>query len=205
MSKGKRIGYIRVSTYMQNPERQLDDIVLDKKFTDYASAASTNRPELTALLDYVREDDTVIVHSMDRLARNVKDLRNVVDELIAKKVKIQFIKENLSFDGEGSAMSNLILTLFGAFAEFERAFIRERQKEGIAIAIRSGKFKGGKKKLNPEKIEILKRELEEGRKSKGRIARELGIGREGLYPYIRELEKQLQRSFIKEVPKCLKK
>jgi len=205
MSKGKIIGYTRVSTYLQNPQRQLEDMALDKKFVDYASAASTDRPELKILLDYVREDDTVVIHSMDRLARNVKDLRRIVDELISKKVKIQFIKENLTFDGEGSAMSNLILSLFGAFAEFEYNFIKERQMEGIAIAKREGKFRGGQRKLNAEKLEILKTELEKGRKSKGTIARELGIGREALYPYIREIEKQLQRSFIKEVPRCLLK
>ncbi len=184
---GKRIGYIRVSTPDQNPDRQIEGISLDKKFVDYASAKSTNRPQLKAMLDFVREDDIVIVHSMDRLARNLKDLKNLVDMLVTKKVQVNFLKENLTFSGENSATSNLVLHLMGAFAEFEYAFIRERQREGIEIAKRKGKFKGTPKKLNQEKIEILKADLLT-RKSKTKIAEELGVSRFTLYRYIAAIE-----------------
>lgn len=182
---GKRIGYIRVSTADQNPERQLENIPLDKKFIDYASAKCTNRPQLQLMIDFVREDDIIIVHSMDRLARNLRDLKDLVDKLVCRKIKVHFVKENLQFTGENSATSNLILNLMGAFAEFEYAFIKERQKEGIEIAKKAGKFKGTKKKLNDEKIEELKKYLQT-RRPKTKIAKDLGISRFTLYRYMKE-------------------
>lgn len=180
---GKRVGYIRVSTVDQNPDRQLEGVALDKKFVDYASAKSCNRPNLQAMLEFVREDDIVIVHSMDRLARNLKDLKALVDGFIARKIHVHFMKENLQFTGENSAASNLVLHLMGAFAEFEYAFIRERQREGVEIAKKKGRFKGREKKLNSEKIEILKSQLLI-RKTKTQIAKDLGISRFTLYRYI---------------------
>ncbi len=180
---GKRIGYIRVSTVDQNPDRQLEGVQLDKKFVDYASAKSTNRPQLQAMLEFVREDDIVIVHSMDRLARNLKDLKALVEDLVAKKIQVIFMKENLQFTGENSAASNLVLHLMGAFAEFEYAFIRERQREGTEIAKRMGRFKGREKKLDAGKIEIMKADLLT-RKTKSQLAKDLGISRFTLYRYI---------------------
>ncbi len=182
---GKRIGYVRVSTTDQNPDRQLENIELDKKFIDYASARCTNRPQLKVMLDFVREDDVVFVHSMDRFARNLKDLRNLVDLLVSKKIQVHFIKENLHFVGSDSPMSNLMLSLMGAFAEFEYAFIKERQKEGVEIAKKQGKFRGGKKKLDESKVEILKKEILT-RKSKSQIAKDLGISRFTLYRYLKK-------------------
>lgn len=186
---GKRIGYIRVSTKDQNPDRQLEGVQLDKKFIDYASAKSMVRPQLEAMLEFVREDDIVIVHSMDRLARNVKDLKTLVDGLLLKKIQVNFIKENLLFKGENSALANLMLHMMGAFAEFEYAFIKERQREGIEIAKKKGKFKGTTKKLNAEKIEVLKQQLLT-RKSKSQIALDLGISRFTLYRYIDKLKEE---------------
>lgn len=84
---GKRIGYIRVSTVEQNPDRQLEKVQLDKKFIDYASAKSQDRPQLQAMLEFAREDDVIIVHSMDRLARNLRDLKELVDELVSRKYR----------------------------------------------------------------------------------------------------------------------
>lgn len=186
---GKRIGYIRVSTVEQNPDRQLESITVDKKFIDYASAKSTNRPQLRSMLEFVREDDVIFVHSMDRLARNLKDLKDLVDELISKKIQVHFLKENLQFSGENSATSNLVLHLMGAFAEFEYAFIRERQREGIEIAKKKGKFKGTTKKLDAAKIEIMKKDLLT-RKTKTQIAIDLGISRFTLYRYMDEIKER---------------
>jgi len=127
--QGHRIGYVRVSSFDQNPERQLEQIQVDKVFTDKASGKDTQRPQLDALLSFVREGDTVVVHSMDRLARNLDDLRRLVQGLTQRGVRIEFVKEHLTFTGEDSPMANLMLSVMGAFAEFERALIRERQRE----------------------------------------------------------------------------
>jgi DNA invertase Pin-like site-specific DNA recombinase len=100
--QGHRIGYVRVSSFDQNPERQLEHVQVDKVFTDKASGKDTRRPQLDALLAFVREGDTVVVHSMDRLARNLDDLRRLVHSLTQRGVRIEFVKESLSFAGEDS-------------------------------------------------------------------------------------------------------
>ena len=130
----QRIGYVRVSSFDQNPERQLENVEVGKVFIDKASGKDTQRPELEALQAFVREGDTVVVHSMDRLARNLDDLRHLVQKLTKRGVRIEFVKESLVFTGEDSPMANLMLSVMGAFAEFERALIRERQREGIDLA-----------------------------------------------------------------------
>ena len=127
--RGQRIGYVRVSSFDQNPERQLDQIQVDKLFTDKASGKDTQRPQLDALLSFAREGDTVVVHSMDRLARNLDDLRRLVQTLTKRGIRIEFVKECLSFTGEDSPMANLLLSVMGAFAEFERALISKRQRK----------------------------------------------------------------------------
>lgn len=186
---GKRVGYIRVSTIDQNPERQLENVQIDKKFIDYASASTIKRPQLEIMLEFVREDDTVIVHSMDRLARSVRDLRKIVDDLVARKINIEFVKERLVFDGNDNAMSNLLLSVMGALAEFELSFIRERQREGIEAAKKKGKYRGSKRKLSSERIEVLRQHLGKT-KSKSQLARELGISNPTLYRYINEIKKE---------------
>jgi len=108
---GQRVGYVRVSTYDQNPERQLENIELDCAFTDKASGKDVHREQLDALIAFVRSGDTVVVHSMDRLARNLDDLRRIVQSLTDKGISIQFMKENISFTGEDSPMANLMLSL----------------------------------------------------------------------------------------------
>jgi len=115
--KGQRAGYIRVSSEDQNTDRQLEGVDLDKTFTDRLSGKDVNRPELKRMLEFVREGDQVIIHSMDRLARNLDDLRKIVKDLTGRGVRVQFIKENLIFTGEDSKMSNLLLPLMGAVAE----------------------------------------------------------------------------------------
>jgi DNA invertase Pin-like site-specific DNA recombinase len=183
--KGQRIGYIRVSSFDQNPDRQLGQIQLDKLFIDKASGKDTQRPELAALLSFVREGDIVIVHSMDRLARNLDDLRGLVQKFTSKGVRIEFIKECLTFTGEDSPMANLLLSVMGAFAEFERSLIHERQREGIALAKIRGAYKGRKKSLSSEQITELIRRVKEGEK-KAQLAREFGISRETLYQYLKK-------------------
>ena len=151
-TKGQRIGYVRVSSYDQNPDRQLENETLDRVFTDKASGKDVNRPQLEEMIQFVREGDTVVVHSLDRLARNLDDLRNLVKNLNDRGVKIQFVKEGLTFTGEDSPMSNLLLSVMGAFAEFERALIKERQREGIELAKKRGVYKGRKKALSEKDI-----------------------------------------------------
>ncbi len=182
--KGQRIGYARVSSFDQNPERQLESVRVDRVFTDKASGKDAKRPELDRLLAFVREGDTVVVHSMDRLARNLDDLRRIVQGLTQRGILIEFVKESLSFTGEDSPMANLMLSVMGAFAEFERALIRERQREGISLAKQRGAYRGRKKALVPEKINDLKQRAAAGEK-KANIARDLGISRETLYQYLR--------------------
>ena len=183
--QGQRIGYVRVSTFDQNPERQLDGVQVARMFTDKASGKDTQRPELESLLSFVREGDTVVVHSMDRLARNLDDLRRIVQGLTKRSVRIEFVKESLAFTGEDSPMANLMLSVMGAFAEFERSLIRERQREGIALARQRGAYRGRKKSLNDEQIAELKRRVSAG-EPKALIARDFGISRETLYQYLRE-------------------
>jgi DNA invertase Pin-like site-specific DNA recombinase len=184
---GKQIGYARVSTAIQNPDRQLEGILLDKKFVDYCTGTTMARPQLDALLDYVRDDDIVVVHSMDRLARNVKGLREVIDMLISKGVQVRFIKENLTFSGDKNPMSDLLLSIMGAIAEFEHAVIRERQLEGVALAKKAGKYRGRKRKLTYDHLRTLREQMTT-RKSKSQIAREFGVSRVTLNKYLKEIE-----------------
>lgn len=181
---GQRVGYVRVSSFDQNPERQLDGVDLDRVFTDHASGKDVQRPHLTELLAFVRVGDTVVVHSMDRLARNLDDLRHIVQGLTRRGIQIQFIKEQLTFTGADSPLATLLLSMMGAFAEFERALIRERQQEGIAVAKQRGAYTGRKKALSPAVIAQLKVRAAAG-ESKTALAREAGISRETLYQYLR--------------------
>ena len=184
---GQRIGYVRVSSFDQNPERQLENVSLNKVFTDKASGKDTKRPELEALLAFAREGDTVVVHSMDRLARNLDDLRRLVQMLTKRGIRIEFVKEGLHFTGEDSPMANLLLSVMGAFAEFERALIRERQREGIALAKKRGAYRGRKKALSPDQVADLRQRAAAG-EQKAAIAREFGISRETLYQYLRTVD-----------------
>lgn len=182
---GQRVGYIRVSSSDQNPERQLEGVELDKRFIDQASGKDIKRPALSELVSYVREGDTVVVHSMDRLARNLDDLRRLVSAFTNKKVRVCFVKEGLTFTGEDSPMSNLLLSLMGSFAEFERALLRERQMEGIAIARKKGLYKGRKKVLSQEDVTLLQQQINNGQ-TKASVARDKGISRETLYKYLKK-------------------
>lgn len=181
---GKRIGYIRVSSSDQNTARQLDGVAVDKVFEDKASGKDTNRPQLLAALEYLRDGDTLVVHSMDRLARNLDDLRTLVKDVNAKGAGVQFVKEAMTFMGEDSPMATLMLSMLGAVAEFERAMIRERQREGIAAAKAKGVYKGRKPALSQEQIAELRQRAAAG-EPKAALARVYGISRETVYQHLR--------------------
>lgn len=181
---GKNIGYIRVSTIDQNDERQLSDVELDKVFQDKASARSTDRPELKEMMDFIRTGDTLHVHSMDRLARNLYDLLNIVNKLTDSGVAVTFHKENLTFTGEADSLSKLMLSIMGAFAEFERSLLRERQREGIQIAKDKGRYKGRPRTITDEQIIEIKQKVADRYKVTD-IAREYGISRHSIYKFLR--------------------
>ncbi len=182
--KGIRIGYIRVSSDDQNPDRQLEGIQLDRKFIDQLSGKDTKRAAFEEMMRYLREGDTLLVHSMDRLARNLDDLRKIVQELTKRNIMIEFVKENLTFKGDDSPIAILTLSIMGAFAEFERSIIRERQREGIVLAKKRGVYKGRKKCLTPEQVVDIKEKIKIGLNI-CKIARAYGVSRYSIYKYIR--------------------
>lgn len=149
---GQVLGYKRVSSESQTTDRQdlgQCDVVFDEKI----SGKSKDRPELAAMLKHARAEDTVVVHSIDRLARSLQDLQEIVDELVDKGVTVKFLKENLTFShGSENATGRLMLQVLGSIAEFERTLIRSRQKEGIERAKRQGKYEGRKPKIEASKI-----------------------------------------------------
>ncbi len=188
MVSGKKIGYLRVSSVDQNTDHQLEGMELDKIYTDHCSGKNTDRPALQELLSYVRNGDQVFVHSMDRLARNLEDLRRIVSSLNKKQVSIKFIKENLEFNGKETALANLLLNVMGSFAEFERSLMKERQLEGIALAKKRGAFKGRKPILNAEQVQWVLSQIEMGT-HKSKIAKKLNISRGCLYKYLQNNKK----------------
>jgi DNA invertase Pin-like site-specific DNA recombinase len=151
------IGYKRVSTVDQSLERQdLGDV--DKVFEEKLSGKSaSDRPALQDLIGYARHGDTVVVHSIDRLARDLRDLQDIIQTLNDKGVAISFLSERLTFSADADdAFAKLQLQMMGAFAEFERNIIRKRQAEGIAVAKAKGIYKGGKKRIDRDKVHQLK-------------------------------------------------
>ncbi|MFC3147976.1 recombinase family protein [Piscinibacterium candidicorallinum] len=189
-STARRIGYRRVSTVDQSTARQLEGLALDSIYEDKASGSDTNRPQLQALRNpksaILRPGDTLVVHSMDRLARNLKDLRTIVEELTDRGVRVEFVRDSMTFEPGRDARSMLLLQLLGAVAEFERSMIRERQQEGIEQAKARGVYKGRKPSLTPERVQDLKaRDAAAGGKGRTALAREFGISRETLYQYLK--------------------
>jgi DNA invertase Pin-like site-specific DNA recombinase len=180
MSKGQTVGYVRVSTADQNTERQLDGLQLDKVFTDHASGKDTNRPQFQAMRSHVREGDELVVHSMDRLARSTVDMLSTVDELTAKGVRVRFVKEGLTFGDTSNPCNDLMLTVMAAVAQFERALLLERQREGIAIAKTKGVYKGRVPSLDEEQALEVDRRIADG-ESASALAREYGISRATVY------------------------
>lgn len=181
--KGQDVGYVRVSSADQNTARQLDGVHLDRVFTDKASGRDTARPQFQAMLGHVRDGDTLHVHSLDRLGRNMLDLLTTVQELTGRGVRVQFHKENLTFGGEENPMSTLQFQMMSAFAQFERAMIRERQREGIEKAKAAGVYKGREYALKPAQVAELRADVAGGM-AKTAAAKKYNIHRASVYRYL---------------------
>ena len=173
-----KIGYTRVSTLDQSTDRQeLGDIRI---FEDKASGKSTDRPALKEMLAYIREGDEVAVYSIDRLARNLRDLEDIIKEVNSKGASVTFMTERLTFSGSDDAMSTLMLQMMGAFSQFERSMIRKRQAEGIAAAKAKGKdspYKGRKQSID-RKVVLKMLDAGEGMTA---VAKALGVSRQSIY------------------------
>lgn len=191
--KVQTVGYVRVSSTDQNTDRQLDGVALDRVFTDKMTGGTKDRPQLQAMLDYVRYGDTVVVHSLDRLARSLEDLIAIINQLNEKGVSFKSIKDNLIFDGVNTTpMDKFFLHVLGAVSELERALIRERQKEGIAKAKARGVYKGRKSVLTEDKIREIELLLEQRNQSVDAyknisindIAQKVGVSKSTLYRYL---------------------
>jgi DNA invertase Pin-like site-specific DNA recombinase len=185
MGKGQDIGYIRVSSLLQNEARQLEGLKIDQVFTDKISGKDKNRPELKRCMEHLRAGDTLHVHSIDRLARNLRDLETIVKDLVGQGVSVKFEKEGLTFTGDDNPMNTLMLQVMGACAQFELSMIRERQREGIAIAKKEGKQIGRKAKLNTASIDTIKALWRSG-KNKLEIAKEMGVSRVTFYAFLKK-------------------
>jgi DNA invertase Pin-like site-specific DNA recombinase len=191
-ARGVVVGYVRVSTDDQNTARQLHGVHVDKTFTDRASGRDTDRPKLDEMLRYLREGDTLIVHSMDRLARNVDDLRALVRDLTGRGVAVQFIRESLTFTGDDSPISNLLLSVLGAVAQFERELIHERQLEGVARAKARGAYKGRRPSLTADQAAEAGRRLLAG-ESATKLGKEYGVNRHTIYRRAAELKQRNEK------------
>ena len=187
------IGYKRVSTEDQSVERQLHGMEFDKVFIDKQSGKDTDRPAYKEMMSYVREGDTLYIHSLDRLSRSLIDLIATVRDLVSRGVTVRFVKENLYFDGSQDHTSTLMMSILGAFSEFERSIMRERQKEGISLAKMAGKYKGRKRKLTEEEALELRKRAEAG-ENKAALAREYDLTRGSIYNYLNRTKKRKKKA-----------
>ena len=185
------IAYVRVSTIEQNEARQVEALKqydIERWYKEKVSAKDTNRPKLQEMLSFVREGDTIYIHSFDRLARNTIDLLTIIEELKEKNVKLVSIKDNIDFN---SNTGKFMLTILGAVAELERSILKERQREGIEIAKKQGKFKGRQPiKLNKDKWEALYSDMTKGYITKQEMADKLDISVPTLYRRLKTYEER---------------
>lgn len=182
------VAYIRVSTKEQNEDRQVEALQkfgIDKFFCEKRSGKNTNRPELQKMLEYVREGDTVYIHSFDRLARSTKDLLSLIDTLNAKGVRLVSNKENLD---SSTATGKLMITMIAAINEFELSNLHERQAEGIACAQSRGAYAKPMKTVDESSWTKLYRQHKEGSLSKSKWAETLGVSRPTLNKLISRYE-----------------
>jgi len=182
------VGYIRVSTLDQNADRQhvaLNAAHVEKIYEDHISGANTDRAQFQVMMQFLREGDELVVLNLDRLARNLRDLLDTVETLGKRGVSVRFLKENLLFDARSNAdpTSKLMLSMVGAFAEFERSMIRSRQAEGIALAKARGAYMGRPRSVTDEQISKLKAALAQG-VPLTKATRKVGISRTTAYRYL---------------------
>lgn len=179
------IGYIRVSSQGQNTARQLQGIKLDIEFVDKVTGSNMDREKLKECIAYARNGDTLVIDSIDRLARNLRDLQEIITQLTNKGVTVKFVKENLEFTGNDDAMSTLMLQMMGAFAEFERTMIKSRQREGIEAAKKAGKHLGRPNIIN-DKFRLEVSSKIKSLQSIRSIAKDLGVSRGTIYKVIKQ-------------------
>lgn len=182
-----QIAYIRVSTIEQNEQRQIEAMKrydIEKWFIEKVSGKDTNRPKLKEMLNFAREGDTIHIHDFSRLARSTKDLLNIVELLNEKGITLISNKENID---TSTPTGKLMLTMIGAINEFERTNLLERQKEGIAIAKREGKYKGRKAVSIPD-FENYYEKYKKREINKSELAKELNISRPTLDKLIKEYQ-----------------
>lgn len=193
-----KVGYARVSSFDQNPERQLEQLQgMDKIFVDKMTGSKMDRPQLEACRQYLRENDELYVTSIDRLARNLSDLIKLVTEFRQNGIAVHFIKENLTFDAEAnSPINNLLFQLLGAISQFERELIKERQREGIAVAKKKGTVKFGRPfALTPEKTKEIVTRANAG-ESHLKLAKEFGVCRTSIWRVCKNAKKDDKSSKI---------
>lgn len=186
------IAYVRVSTVEQNEGRQIEALKeknIDKWYTEKVSAKDTNRPQLKEMLEFAREGDTIFIHDFSRLARSTKDLLDIVEMLNAKGVHLVSNKENID---SSTATGKLMLTMIGAIAEFERTNLLERQREGIALAVKEGKYKG-RREVKVDNFEEQYQRYKNRELNKVQLAAELGITRPTLNKLIDKYEQEHQK------------
>lgn len=186
MSNGAKLGYVRVSTVEQNEARQVEALEkhgIDKWFIEKVSGKNMNRPKL---LDYAREGDTVLIHDLSRISRNLADLLMLLEDFERRGISLVSLHENID---TCTPMGKLTLSIIGSINEFERANLLERQREGIAIAKRAGKYKG-RKPAEVEDIAAVYHDWVTRHKSKAQLARENGVSRPTLDRLIREYERE---------------
>lgn len=190
-SNYQSVEYVRVSSYQQNTDRQLAEIMLDKTFEEKISGKDRKRPELERMLSYIREGDHIYVHSMDRLARNLKDLLDLVKEITDKGCTVHFVTQNLVFSkDESNPTAWLMLQVMGAVSEFERSIILERQREGIAAAKARGTYKSGRPVVMTDEKKKICHENYSAGVPMTRIAKDLGVSRMTVYRELKNLSKK---------------
>ena len=179
--------YVRVSTVEQNTDRQLLNVPCDHTYLEKVSGKDQNRPQLLAMMDALTDGDLINVHDMSRLARNTRDMLEIVDKVLNLGASIKFHKESLFYEAgkKEDHYQKLMLTMMSAFADFERSLILERQREGIAIAKAEGKYKGKQTRFSSEAIEDIKRRFNDPVTNKAELARELKITRSYLYKLVK--------------------
>ena len=183
---GEKVAYVRVSTAEQNEARQLEMLArynIDKTYIEKASAKDTNRPKLQELLEYIRESDTVYITDFSRLSRSVRDLLGTIEYLQKKGVKVVSLKEHLD---SSSPQGRLMIAMIGAINEFERDILLERQREGIEIAKRKGKYKGRKRIEKPSDWDKVIADYMTRKITAKKAMEQLGLKTSTFYKFLRE-------------------